>query len=38
VGKKYYRGVVFYNGTNEYKLKNIRVLNPLIHGGVESAL
>lgn len=31
-------GIVFYNGPNKHLVNDVRILNPLIHGGVASVL
>lgn len=38
VGKRCTGGVVFYNGPHEHRINDIRVLNPLLHGGLGSVL
>jgi hypothetical protein len=35
VGKRCAPGFVLYNGSEEYTIKGTRVLNPILHRGIE---
>ncbi len=38
VGGRCSKGYVLYNGHEQYTLKETRILNPIVHGGLEAHL